>query len=87
MAELSMVIMQVPGLWYPGCLCVQILVALLEVVRRNALGTAAFGTFGSFWLSAGLYSILQAQGVFFLQVHKLRAGRGRGTRGAATTLC
>ncbi|GAB4815398.1 hypothetical protein N2152v2_002444 [Parachlorella kessleri] len=51
-----------------------ILVALLEVVRRNALGTAAFGTFGSFWLSAGLYSILQAQGVFFLQAkHGMQA--------------
>ncbi len=42
--------------------------ALLEVFRRNSLGAAAFGTFGSFWLAAGVYSILQAQGVFFLTV-------------------
>lgn len=40
--------------------------AILELFRRNSLGYTAFGCYGTFFISVGVFGILQAQGVFFL---------------------
>lgn len=40
--------------------------AIFELVRRNSLGYAAFGAYGTFFISVGIYGICQAQGIFFL---------------------
>lgn len=43
-----------------------LIVAVLEVFRRNSLGATAFGTFGAFWISIGVYGTIRAAGVYFL---------------------
>lgn len=30
-----------------------LIVAILEIFRRNTLGATAFGTFGAFWIATG----------------------------------
>ncbi|KAL4449387.1 hypothetical protein ABPG77_007031 [Micractinium sp. CCAP 211/92] len=42
------------------------IVAVLEVFRRNSLGATAFGTFGAFWISVGVYGTIRAAGTYFL---------------------
>ena len=39
------------GIFFGGL--AMLIVAVLEAFRRNALGTAAFGTFSSFWIAIG----------------------------------
>lgn len=40
--------------------------AILELVRRNALGYAAFGAYGSFFIAVGVHGMCEASGLFFL---------------------
>ncbi len=40
------------GIFFGGL--TMLLVSMWEVVRRNALGATAFGTYGAFWISAGV---------------------------------
>ena len=40
------------GIFFGGL--TMLIVAVLEILRRNALGGAAFGTYGSFWISVGV---------------------------------
>lgn len=45
-----------------------VITAFLEILRRNSLGFAAFGTYGTFFISVGVFGLYQAQGTFFLPV-------------------
>ncbi|KAI3426480.1 hypothetical protein D9Q98_008846 [Chlorella vulgaris] len=47
-----------------------LVVAILEIFRRNTLGATAFGTFGAFWLAVGVYGIIRTAGIFFLDSPK-----------------
>ena len=55
-----------------------LIVAVLEILRRNALGGAAFGTYGSFWISVGVCKLTG------LRARLKVAGRAAGPAVAAS---
>ncbi|KAL6785674.1 Uncharacterized protein F751_3713 [Auxenochlorella protothecoides] len=44
--------------------------AILELVRRNALGYSAFGAYGTFFIAVGVHGMCEASGLFFLPAPK-----------------
>ena len=57
----------IPGSIFLGGMAM-VITAILELLRRNALGYAAFGLYGTFFISVGVFGLYQAQGIFFLPV-------------------
>jgi len=49
------------GLFYGGL--VQLLCGAWEVSRNNIFGVTAFSSYGAFWMSLGVYNLLEAGGV------------------------
>ena len=44
-----------------------LITGFIELWRKNSLGATAFCTYGSFWITVGVYGTIRAAGIFFLE--------------------